>query len=123
MGGHAPEVDDWFEDYDNPQKDLVLAVREAVLGTDERIGETIKWKAPTFVYRGNIASFFPKAKKHVTLMFHTGASLDDPEGVLQGDGDTSRSASVADADDLEAKRPGLEAVLRSWLAQHDDEGP
>jgi uncharacterized protein YdhG (YjbR/CyaY superfamily) len=51
------EVDAWFESYDNPQKPLVQAVREVVLAADDRITEAIKWKAPTFMYRGNLASF------------------------------------------------------------------
>ena len=63
-----------------------------ILATDERVSEEIKWQAPTFVYKGNIASFFPKAMKHVTLMFHQGASLGDPSGLLEGEGETSRSA-------------------------------
>ena len=41
------------------------------------ISETIKWKAPTFMFRGNIASFYPRSTKHVSLMFHTGAVLPD----------------------------------------------
>jgi Domain of unknown function (DU1801) len=70
-----PEVDSWFESYDNPQKDLVQAVRQAILDADPRVTEAIKWQAPTFMFRGNIASFYPKAKQHVSLLFHQGASL------------------------------------------------
>ena len=54
------KVDAWMAAYDNPQKALVQAVREAILEADERVGETIKWQAPTFTYKGNIASFFPR---------------------------------------------------------------
>jgi len=114
-----PDVDRWFDGYDNPLKDLVQKVREAVLASDERVGEVIKWQAPTFVYKGNIASFFPKARKHVTLMFHRGASLDDPHGLLQGDGATARSATFASAEDIDAKRPALEAVIAAWIAARD----
>jgi hypothetical protein len=114
---HDPAVAAWFEDYDNPQKDLVLAVREVVLGADPRVTETIKWKAPTFVYRGNIASFYPKSKQHVSLMFHAGASLPDPDGLLEGDGDTSRVARFLDADDLAAKTGALRELILGWIAQ------
>ena len=37
MPKHNPEVDAWFERYDNPLKDLVLRVREAVLDADGRV--------------------------------------------------------------------------------------
>jgi|GEM_PF-2446775 len=30
-GGRSPEVDEWFERYDNPMKSLAQQVREAIL--------------------------------------------------------------------------------------------
>lgn len=112
-------VDAWFRHYDNPQKGLVDAVRQVILATDDRVTETIKWQAPTFVYRGNIASFFPKSRAHVSLMFHTGASLPDPEGILEGEGSTSRVAKFTDAADLAAKTPALQALVRAWIFSKD----
>lgn len=104
-GNRNPVVDEWFETYDNPQKALVQAVREIVLSADPRVQETIKWKAPTFMYKGNIASFYPRSKRAVSLLFHTGASLPAPDGLLEGEGDTSRVARFVDSEDLAAKRP------------------
>ena len=52
------EVNQWLENYDNPMKPVVLKIREIILGADERIDECIKWQAPTFTYKGNLASFF-----------------------------------------------------------------
>jgi hypothetical protein len=114
---HDPLVDAWFDHYDNPQKPLVMAVRDVVLEADPRVTECIKWQAPTFTYRGNIASFFPKSKKHVSLMFHTGATLPDPIGILEGEGETSRSLKIADHEDLAAKTPALQSLVRSWVEQ------
>ena len=71
----ANDVDAWMAKYENPMKPVVQAVREAILKADARMSETIKWQAPTFMYKGNLASFFPKAKQHASLMFHTGASI------------------------------------------------
>ena len=85
-----PEVDAWFEDYDNPMKPVVLAIRDVILGADARMGECIKWKAPTFTYEGNLASFFPKSEQHASLMFHQGAKLPGSHALLEGSGDTSR---------------------------------
>jgi hypothetical protein len=120
MVRHDPTVDAWFERYDNPQRELVLAVREAVLEADGRVTETIKWQAPTFMYRGNIASFFPKSKAHASLMFHRGAELPDPDGLLEGEGDVSRVAKIADSADLERKRAALQALVRAWITARDD---
>ncbi len=115
----AQEVDDWLAAYDNPQKELVAAIRDAILAADDRVTECIKWQAPTFVYKGNIASFFPKAKKHASLMFHKGASIPGDFAALEGDAAEARSMKIADADDLEAKRNDLVGVIKAWCDMKD----
>ncbi|MBL9053045.1 MAG: DUF1801 domain-containing protein, partial [Tabrizicola sp.] len=114
-----PEVDRWMAAYANPQKDLVQAVREVILAADPRVGECIKWQAPTFIYKGNIASFFPKAKAHVSLMFHKGATIPGPFTILDGDGPEGRSLKIRDATDLATKRAELERILRAWCDLQD----
>jgi uncharacterized protein YdhG (YjbR/CyaY superfamily) len=42
------EVDDWFDGYDNPQKEVLLYLRRRILASDPPIRECIKWKSPTF---------------------------------------------------------------------------
>lgn len=110
----ANEVDAWMAKYDNPQKPLVEAVRQVILRADKRIGETIKWQAPTFTYKGNLASFFPKSKAHVSLMFHNGAQIPGAFASLEGSGDVSRVMKIADAKDLKAKSPELKRLVKAW---------
>jgi hypothetical protein len=121
MTNRSAEVDAWMAGYENPQKPVVEAVRAAILGADARMGETIKWQAPTFVYKGNLASFFPKAKKHATLMFHTGAALADAGDFpsLEGDGGTSRSMKFTDLSDVKAKTAELKAIVKAWCDGKD----
>jgi hypothetical protein len=115
MDNRDPAVEKWFETYDNPQKALVQGVRQVILNVDPRISETIKWKAPTFIFRGNIASFYPRNAKHVSLMFHTGAVLPDPTGLLEGDGEISRVARFRDEPDLTAKTEALHGLIAAWI--------
>jgi hypothetical protein len=122
MGSRNPEVDAWMERYDNPLKPLVERVREIVLGADDRIGETIKWSAPTFVYRGNLATFQPRAKRYVSLVFHDGASIPGTHPLLEGDGDRGRCARLADAGTIEDRRGELEAIVRAWCDSRDSAG-
>lgn len=119
MGERTPEVDAWFERYDNPMKEAVHRTREILLGADPRIGETIKWSTPTFVYRGNLVSFQPRAKRFVSLLFHNGASVPGDHPILEGGGDTARYARLADLDAVERARPALEAVVRAWCDTRD----
>ena len=114
-----PKVDAWMQAYDNPQKPLVQMVRETVLSADERVSECIKWQALTFEYKGNIASFFPKATKHASLMFHKGATIAGDFPNLTGDGKEARTMKFTDADDLAAKTPELQGIIRAWCDQQD----
>jgi hypothetical protein len=52
-------------------------------------------------------------------MFHRGAEIDDPDGLLEGEGDVSRVAKFADAADLDRKRAALQRVIRAWIAARD----
>ena len=115
----ANEVDAWMTTYDNPMKPVVEAARQVILAADPRIGETIKWKAPTFVYKGNLASFFPRAKVHASLMFHTGASIVGDFPSLEGGEAVGRFMKFADLDAVAAKTPELERLVRAWCDQRD----
>jgi hypothetical protein len=112
-----PEVDAFLANLaDHPLKAELEAVRSAILSASPRIEEGIKWKSPTFMYRGNMASIDPRSKKHVLLMFHTGAEIDDPEGVLEGESNKqARYVRFVDAADVKQKRRGLQAVVRAWV--------
>jgi hypothetical protein len=111
----ASEVDEWFAGYDNPMKAAMLRVREIIL-EDPRMTETIKWKTPTFVFGGNMASFNPRSKKHVSLLFHTGATIPGDHPRLMGGGDTARYMNFADIDDVEAAAGDIRAVTAAWCA-------
>ncbi len=115
----AEEVDAWMAKYDNPQKPLLDAVRRTILMADKRMSECIKWQAPTFTYKGNLASFYPKAKAHVSLMFHSGATIAGDFPSLEGSGGTARSMKFADASDLERKSSELQRLVKAWCDQRD----
>jgi hypothetical protein len=110
----SAEVQAWFQDLDHPLKDVMLRVRSIILNVDSRVGETIKWKSPTFVFEGNMASIDPRTKKHVNLMFHLGASLPGKHPQLEGGGGTVRYMRFADYDEVKAKQRDLKAAVRAW---------
>jgi hypothetical protein len=116
------EVDAWFARYDNPMKDVVLRMRAIILDADSRIEECIKWQAPTFTYRGNLASFFPKAKEHASLMFHLGARIPGRHPRLEGGGDTGRFLKIGSVAEANAAKREIEAIVAAWCTWRDAEG-
>jgi hypothetical protein len=120
----SKEVEAWFARYDNPRKDVVLRMRDIILTADPRIGECIKWQAPTFTFEGNLASFYPKSKLHASLMFHTGARIPGRHPRLEGTGDTSRVMKIGSVAEADAARPDLERIVRAWCEWRESErGP
>jgi hypothetical protein len=113
-----PDVDAWFADYDNPLKDAMLRVREIIL-EEPRMSETIKWKTPTFTYRGNLASFNPRSKAYVSLLFHNGASIPGSHPRLEGGGDTARYMRLAGLAEVEAAADELRRVVVAWCDRPD----
>lgn len=110
-----PEVDAFLEKKSHPLTAEIQRVREIILEADDRVEETIKWSAPTFMYKGNIASFFMNAKKNVSLMFHKGATINDTSGLLEGDGKEARTARFYSLADIEEKKDALQGVVREWI--------
>jgi hypothetical protein len=115
-----PEVTRWFDEFEHPLKAEMLRVREIILMTDERMEESVKWSAPTFAYEGNLASFQPRAKQFVSLMFHRGSEIPGKHPLLEGDAALVRIARFADLDKVDNKRGELEAIVRDWCAWKEE---
>ena len=109
-----PEVSAWLAELEHPLKDVILGVRAVFLEADDRITETIKWKSPTFMYEGNLASIDPKAKKHVAVLFHRGAEITGEHPLLEGEGKLARYARFPDMATVEDRQDELVTVVRAW---------
>ena len=109
-----PDVRDWLAELEHPLMDVILAVRAVFLEADDRITETIKWKSPTFMYQGNLASIDPKAKKHVAVLFHRGAEIPGDNPLLEGEGKLARYARFPDLASVASRRDELSEVVRAW---------
>ena len=103
-------VDEYLKKKKHPLTEEIQRVREIILSTHKDIEETIKWSSPTFIYKGNMASYFMNAKKHVSLMFHKGALINDKTGLLQGDGKEARASKFENMADIEKRKK----ICRQW---------
>ena len=108
------EVDAWLAKFEHPLKPAILRVREIILGADPRMSECIKWQCPTFTFEGNLASINPRAKSHVSVLFHTGAQIPGKHAALEGGGDTARYLKLEDVADADKKKKALEKIVRAW---------
>jgi uncharacterized protein YdeI (YjbR/CyaY-like superfamily) len=117
-----PVVDEFMSSLDHPHKAEIEELREIILGVSSKIEEDIKWKSPTFMFQGNIASIVVRTKSHAQLMFHNGAALEEDSGLLEGEGQQVRYARFQDMAEVRKKRKALEAVIKQWIRMKSKSG-
>jgi hypothetical protein len=114
-------VDAYMRDVDHPFKAEMQAVRQIILGVSPKMSERIKWNAPSFFYKEDFAAFHPRATEfvHLIVLFPGGAGMDDDTGLLEGSHKDRREAKFYGMDDVAAKKPRLEKLVKRWLALRD----
>jgi hypothetical protein len=114
-------VDAYMRDVDHPFKVEMEAVRQIVLGASAKISERIKWNAPSFFYKEDLGAFNPRATEyaHLILLFPSGAGMAQDSGLLEGNHKDRREAKFHSMQDVNAKRPALEKLVKRWVALRD----
>ncbi len=123
-------VTGYIQKLDYPQREIVEALRLAILSTDDRIAEEIKWNAPSFYYTGDMKPFDPKEyrrhiivmnlHKRILLVFPSGAKIDNTNGLLTGNyTDGRRLVEVETMDDIKDIIPALQTAIKDWLSKVD----
>jgi hypothetical protein len=112
---NTEKVNEFMNQLDHPFKAEVQVVRDIIKNVNEEITEEIKWNAPSFSYKGYMATFNLWAKQHVHLIFHNGAILSNESGLLEGDYVDRRMVYFSNMEDVKAKQPALEKAIREWV--------
>jgi hypothetical protein len=101
----------------HPLKAEMDAVRSIIMRANDKITERVKWNAPSFFYKLDMAAFNPRATDcvQVVFVFHDGAMLDERFGLLEGDSPDRRVAKFYDMADIASKKAALERVVNSWV--------
>lgn len=113
------EVDAWMAELDHPLKAEMQAVREIILASHPGITERVKWAAPSFGYKTDMATFNHRTTKHVHLVIHNGAVMNDTTGYLEGDYVDRRMMYFKDAGDVVKKKQALQDAVRAWVKYED----
>lgn len=116
------KVNDFMQQLDHPFKAEVQVVRDIIKSVHPGITEEIKWKAPSFSYKGYMVTFNLWARQHVHLVFHNGAILSQESGLLEGDYVDRRMAYFSSLEDVYLKQSALEKAIREWVSLMDQTG-
>lgn len=124
--GKNQTVDEYMLGLEHPHKDGIEALRRAILSADARIGEAVKWNAPSFRLDDHFATFRLHPAPIFQLILHTGAKaknapqsfeIEDPDGLLKWAAKDRCVISFVSTADALAKRDAVVRVVREWIAQ------
>lgn len=114
--GNTAEVNEFMDRLDHPFKAEVEMMRQIIKNVNKEITEQIKWKAPSFSYRGEyLVTFNLWEKKRIHLVFHNPMISKVKNEILEGDYDHRRMAYFSDRKEIEAKKTALEKVLKDLI--------
>ncbi len=115
------DVDEYLRKLKHPLKAEMEAVRSIIRHANGKLAERIKWNAPSFYYRADMAAFNPRATGFVQVIFvfPKGMVVQDEPGLLHGLWKDRREARFYDMNDVLSKRSALERVVNEWVALVD----
>jgi uncharacterized protein YdhG (YjbR/CyaY superfamily) len=110
------KVDEFLENLSHPLKAEIEALRSIIKGVSKDINEEIRWKAPSFNYKGEyLVTFNLRDEKRVHLVFHNPMIARVKSKLLEGDYADRRMAYFADMKDIKAKKSVLVKVLKDLI--------
>lgn len=121
----SQRVEDFIAALDHPYKPEIVELRQIILGADPRIGEEIKWNAPSFYTTQHFATFQLRAKTGVQIILHlgtkvretatTGIPIPDPQSLLTWLAKDRASVTLQNMDEIHAKRADFTALIQAWI--------
>ncbi len=118
------DVDAFLAALAHPQDAAIQRLRAAIRATDARIGEDIKWNAPSFHLEDrHFATMQLRRTDSVLLVLHLGAgkrtlapdAIADPQGVLTWLGADRATLAFTSLADVETRTRALQALLKQWM--------
>ncbi len=115
--------EDWLSDQPAENQQLIRDIRDAIIASGHDFTEGIKWGTPGYwlpvISRRNICYIAPH-NDYVRLGFFNGATMPDPENLLEGTGKKLRHIKVYQVTD--SNRQSLTNYVRA-SAEHAIEDP
>lgn len=109
-------VEVFMQDLDHPLKAEVEALRKIIRSASSEITEQIKWKAPSYSYRGEyLVTFNLRDTQRVHLVFHNPMIARIKSPLLEGEYADRRMTYFSDMQDIKAKKTELVQLLKQLI--------
>ncbi|WP_107038637.1 DUF1801 domain-containing protein [Brumimicrobium mesophilum] len=102
------KVTDYISNASDEQVEILDHLRKLIHESVSGVSEEIKWGFPVFCRTKDFA-YFRYAKKHLTLGFYNIEKIEDPDGLLEGSGNTLKHIKIKKMSDIN------EELLKEWF--------
>lgn len=124
LANQSRDVDAFLATLDHAMRDDILGLRAAILASNPRITERIKWKAPSFCIDGDDrVTFRLPPRGGFQLVFHrgvkvrdaTGFAFHDTTGLMEWAAADRAIVRLADSADVESRQSQIVTLVNRWM--------
>jgi hypothetical protein len=101
----------------HPMKAEISAVRVIIKQAHEKVAERVKWDAPMFYYREDLATFDLSTMKsvHLVLLGEQAQQVRAADGLVHEDHEGRRAMSFRNMSGVVAKKGALTMFVKEWV--------
>ena len=112
-------VDEYAAGQEGWKREAVEKLAEIVRSAAPKSDEAIKWAQPVWLSNGPYC-YVKAYKSSINFGFWRGIDLDDPKGLLSGDGEKMRHVKITDLGDIKATE--LKKFVRQAFKLNTEKG-
>ncbi|MFC6099194.1 DUF1801 domain-containing protein [Olivibacter domesticus] len=113
------KIDEFMSKLAHPLKAEMEAVITIIREASQMLEEDVKWGGPSFDYKEPMATFNPRVKDFVAVIFHKGELLNNKTGVLEPGPKGKAYAKFQSMNDVKKHKDNLQAVVKDWIRLMD----
>lgn len=113
------QVQVYMDQLPTEQKSDIEVVRKIIKAASPKLGERIKWNAPSYYYREDIVTFGPYKTHKLLLVFHHPFIVKIKSTLLEGDYKDRRLMHFKDKADAEANKKELTRIIKEMVKMID----
>jgi uncharacterized protein YdeI (YjbR/CyaY-like superfamily) len=109
------KVDEFLDKLEHPLKAEMKAIRKIICDVSPAIEEDVKWGGPSFDYKEPMATFNPRVKDCVAIIFHKGELIKDGSGLLEAGPKGKAYIKLASMAAVKANKMNLQNIVKEWM--------
>lgn len=116
---NTKKVDEFMDKLEHPLREEMEAVRSIIMNANSKMEEDVKWGGPSFFYKEDLATFNPRIKNYVALIFHKGELLNIKSDFLEAASKGKVYAKFYSMEQVKENKELLEKMVNTWVELMD----